>query len=467
MKYISKKLFFCTGARNHDLLKAFDENELIFEYDERTASFKALGLAKALNEPVAVCTTSGTAVSECVSAMLEAYYSETPLVLISGDRPKKLHGTGSPQTIDHEALTRSCRRGYIEIPIEELPALSLNDRKYPLHINVLVDDTKEHRSPLKTHSNLDGLRSFIQTHKSPLLLVSHETQTMRPFIEKLSQMNIPFYAETLSGGRELSTIKTEKRLLELFSAGAFDSIIRIGHTPLSKVWRLLERTPRPVFHFDSRALPALSYGELLPLGSRELLKNEEFWEILKGIDQRNLSDETEKSLQRLIKEYPNSEISYFGRIQEKLQEGATVYLGNSLVIRFFELTQKKRLNVFGNRGVNGIDGQLATAIGLALGTTSKVYSILGDVTTFYDLSSLRDIPENLHLIIINNNGGRIFDLLNLDKRIVLEHENNFENIVKGFGLTYSQDFSQFGKVKVLELRPSREESQSFLKEWLP
>ncbi len=99
MKMALAKIFFCTGARNHDLLKVFHNQSLKFEYDERMASFMALGLSKISDKPVGICTTSGTAVAQCLGAMLEAYYSELPLVLITGDRPKKLHGTGSPQTI--------------------------------------------------------------------------------------------------------------------------------------------------------------------------------------------------------------------------------------------------------------------------------------------------------------------------------------------------------------------------------
>src|SRR5665648_55316 len=144
MKFDFEKIFFCTGARNHDLLKIFNETLLIFEIDERVASFKALGLSKMSSKPVAICTTSGTAVSECLSAMLEAYYSDLKLVLITGDRPKKLHGTGAPQTINHEALTKSCRRSFIEIDISELPDLRLEDMDFPVHINVIIDDTTSH-----------------------------------------------------------------------------------------------------------------------------------------------------------------------------------------------------------------------------------------------------------------------------------------------------------------------------------
>jgi 2-succinyl-5-enolpyruvyl-6-hydroxy-3-cyclohexene-1-carboxylate synthase len=289
---------------------------------------------------------------------------------------------------------------------------------------------------------------------------------MRPLIEKFAEKKLSFYAETLSGARDLSLIKTEKKMVELFQAGFFDCVVRIGHTPLTKVWRLLEKKPIPVFHFDSRNLPAMSFGEVLPMGSKDLLASRHFLKLIDNVLPYPVADETVWTLDELIKKYPDSEITAFKNIQDKLKENDTIYLGNSLVIRFFELTQNKNLFVHGNRGVNGIDGQLATAIGLATGTKADVYCILGDVTTFYDLSSLREMPENLHLVVMNNKGGRIFDMLKLDKRIVLEHENNFKDIAEGLHLSYSNDIHDFGKVKVLELFPDRTQSDQMLKEWM-
>jgi 2-succinyl-5-enolpyruvyl-6-hydroxy-3-cyclohexene-1-carboxylate synthase len=465
MKLGIEKIFFCTGARNHDLLKVFGPTVIQFEYDERVASFKALGLSKISKKPVVVCTTSGTAVANCVPALLEAYYSELPLVLISGDRPKKLHGSGSPQTIDHEALTRSARKTYLEIHLHELENLNLEGAQYPLHINVLVDDTVPIGEKVSTHADIFSFKDFLKDKKKPLFIFSHENKSMRKLIEKFKPRKLSFYAEALSGGHDLSDLKTEKKLLELFNSGFFDSIIRIGHTPLTKIWRLLERKHLPVFHFDSRSLPALSYGELLPMSAQDLLHSTAFWEILDGLSPYPIADETIWQLDELQDKYPDSEISTFKKIHDKLSENSLVYLGNSLVIRFFELVQTKNFFVFGNRGVNGIDGQLASAIGLASGTQEKVFCILGDVTTFYDLSSMRDIPGNLHLIIMNNKGGRIFDMLNLDKRIVLEHENTFKDISQGLKLSYSNDLNDLGKVNVLELFPDIHESEAFLKEW--
>lgn len=465
MKMNLSHIFFCTGARNHDLLKIFPSSQIKFEYDERMASFKALGLSKVSPHPVAICTTSGTAVAQCVPAMLEAFYSENPLILISGDRPKKLHGTGSPQTIDHESLTRSCRRSYVEIDVTELKDFSFEGLEFPLHLNVLVDDTKAHELETIVHQEMSAFQSFVNKVEKPLFLFSHEAVSMRPLVEKFAKKNLLYYAETLSGARELSGIKTEKKLIELFEAGFFDSVIRIGHTPLSKIWRLLEKKHLPVFSFDTRKLSGLSYGEVLPMNAKQLLENDLFWKSLDKLNPFPIGDETIWNLSALVEKYPESEVAYFERIQKVLPENASVYLGNSLVIRFFELTQKKKFQVYGNRGVNGIDGQLASAIGLAGGTQETVYCILGDVTTFYDLTSMRDLPANLKLIIMNNKGGRIFDMLGLDKRIVMEHAHDFRDFAHALKLTYSNAFSDFDQVQVLELSPSREQSEAFLKEW--
>ncbi len=465
MKITLEKIFFCTGARNHDLLKIFDSHKIHFEFDERVASFKALGLCKVSTNPVAVCTTSGTAVSECVSSMLEAYYSELPLVLITGDRPKKLHGTGSPQTIHHEELTRTCRRSYVEITLSELSTLDLEHLAFPVHINVLVDDTTPHQEETLFHRDVSSFEVFLKKYHRPLFLFSHENKSMRPIIEKFSERGLPFYAETLSGGRDLSSIKTEKKLVELFQKDFFDSVVRIGHTPLSKVWRLLERKNLPAFHLDSRNLPALSYGEVLPLSTSDLIDNDVFWKTLKNFPSFSVEDQTYAVLNQLIEKYPGSEISLFKKLNDNISSHEHVYLGNSLVVRFFELTQTKNFKVFGNRGVNGIDGQLSTAIGLSMGVSDPVYCILGDITTFYDLSSLREITKNLFLIIVNNNGGRIFDMLNLDKRIILEHQEDFRKISEGLGLSYSNRIEDLGKVQVLELFPEGEQTKKFLQEW--
>jgi 2-succinyl-5-enolpyruvyl-6-hydroxy-3-cyclohexene-1-carboxylate synthase len=460
------RIYFCTGARNHDLLKFFPEDKIQFEYDERMASFRALGNAKASRVPTAICTTSGTAVSECVSAMLEAKYSDVPLVLISGDRPKKMHGTGAPQTVDHEPLTVGARGSYFEITLSELADFEIKHPVYPLHINVLVDDTKAHGEKVTKSRDLSHFESFLGSLKRPLFLFSHEAESMRPFILKFASTNLPYYAEVMSGGHDISIIRTEKKLIELFRKNYFDGVVRIGHTPLSKVWRLLEQNPLPAFSFDSRNLPGMSFGEVMHMGSKGLMNEAQFWSTLEKVDIPFEGDETVESFVNLTQKYPASELSVMKKLQDALPYDGRVYLGNSLIIRFFEMVQTKRFRIDGNRGVNGIDGQLATAIGIADTTKETVYCILGDITTRYDLSALAEIPPNFKLIIINNRGGRIFDMLKLDKRIVLEHDRDFSLIAPAMGLSYSQNIADLKTHQVIELRPTQEETDKFLGEWI-
>ncbi|HXH75157.1 MAG TPA: thiamine pyrophosphate-binding protein [Bacteriovoracaceae bacterium] len=458
-----QNIFFCTGARNQELLTLFKSQTISFEYDERMASFKALGLTKISLAPVAICTTSGTAVAECIPAMLEAFYSKNPLLLISGDRPKKLHGTGSPQTIDHEALTRSCRGTFLEMTLREFSDFSLKDPVYPVHINVLVDDTTAHEEKSLFHQEIKGFLDFLKGKKKPVFIFSHEDKSMRPLISEFKKTGLPFYAETLSGGRDLSYLQSEKQLID--SIASYDCVVRIGFTPLSKLWRMLEKKPMPVFSFDSRSLSGLSYGEILPWTSEKILSTPEWWSALSALPINEDTAAVDNKLISLIDKYPHSEIATFKRLHDLIGNEDLVFLGNSLVIRFFELVQTRNLSIFGNRGVNGIDGQLATAIGMALGTKKTVYCILGDITTLYDLSSLREMPLNLKLIIINNQGGRIFDMLKLDKRIVMEHNIRFAEICRGFVLSYGTELSDLHRVQVLELNPTQVETNEFLREW--
>lgn len=451
--------YFCAGARNHALLDFFQEENLRSEYDERMASFKALGLAKISQAPVAICTTSGTAVSQTVSTLIEAHYSQVPLVLISGDRPKKMHGTGAPQTINHRDVTQNCVGTYVEVELEDLASLELINPEFPIHINVLINDTTGHDLKIETNLDMSDFKTFAQKISKPLFLVSHELTSLRPLVKKLLSLNLNVYAETLSGAHDLTSHLTEASLLKI--RHEFDSVIRIGHTPLSKMWRLLESEHKPVFSFDARNLPGLSYGHVAPIKAASLIDNEAFFDILSGLKNSQLTT-IEKSIKPLLTKYPQSELSIMKKLQDFLPENAIVYLGNSLVIRYFEMVQEKAFQVFGARGVNGIDGQIAQSIGMAEGSTEQVYCIVGDMTAQYDLNSIRHLPKNLTLFIINNGGGRIFETLKLKPIMVMEHDFSFKDISQAFGVTHSYELSQ---AQVIELRPTQVDTRQLLLEW--
>lgn len=460
--------YFCTGARNQSLLDLFNPDRLSFEIDERAASFKALGYAKFSNQPAAVCTTSGTAVSECLSAMVEAYYSDVPLLLITGDRPLRMQNTGAPQTINHEAITRGYRNTYLEMTQNELQNLDLTQLVYPAHINVIIQNEGEKDSPAASlyKSSWAGFENFLNDHPRPLILVSHEQTSMRNFIARLCETGIPFYAESLGQGHDLSVIKYEKDLVDGIKNNRFTSVIRIGHTPLSKAWRMLEGHHLPVFSFDSRGLPALSYGPVLKYTSADLLNLPHWWEAIKSIAPFEIHSTSSDKFNALIQSFPQSELGWLSKLQDHIPVGSLVYVGNSLTIRFFEMIQTKELKVYGNRGANGIDGQLSSAIGIAQSTKETVYCILGDLTTLYDLSSIMSLPPNLKLIIINNNGGRIFEVMKMRQEMVMQNNFNFKALATALSLSYAQnDFDKFHEAQIFEINPSHPDTLLFLSRW--
>lgn len=462
-----KKIYFCPGARNHDLLKHLPEDRVLFEIDERSASFKALGHAMGKNEISAVCTTSGTAVAECLPAMIEAYYSNQRLLLLSADRPSRMRDTGAPQTINHELVTRGHRRFYKDINLEELKDIPFNNIEYPAHINVIIENKDEFQSRHKVEhtQSWDDFGKFTSANHSPLILISHGSSELRALAEIFKVDNLPFYAEILSNAHELSYFQHEYELIHRLNRGDFDSIIRIGHTPLAKLWRLMEKMHLPIFNFDSRGMSALSYGKTMQIDVPDLIKSRSFWELISHYSRLKFKDIQLPRIETLLKQYPESEPATLDRLLSKIPEGSLVYLGNSLTIRLIELIHQKRLNFYGNRGANGIDGQISTAIGLASSTRKKVYCIVGDLTAMYDIGAFSQIPDNLHIVIMNNKGGKIFETMQLSIRMCMNHDKNFERIISAFNQNYSNDnLATEISSGILELFPNHEQTLQFLKE---
>jgi 2-succinyl-5-enolpyruvyl-6-hydroxy-3-cyclohexene-1-carboxylate synthase len=122
----------CAGSRNSPLLAVLGSSDArLFSFvDERSAAFFALGRSKLHGNPVAVVTTSGTAVGEMLPAGIEAYYSGIPLILISADRPARFRGTGAPQSIEQLGLFG---------PYAET-SLATWTRARPLHLNIEFDE---------------------------------------------------------------------------------------------------------------------------------------------------------------------------------------------------------------------------------------------------------------------------------------------------------------------------------------
>ncbi|MET1034500.1 MAG: 2-succinyl-5-enolpyruvyl-6-hydroxy-3-cyclohexene-1-carboxylic-acid synthase [Arthrobacter sp.] len=126
-----RHLVLCPGSRSAPLAYAAAETEergelrVHVRVDERDAGFTALGLSLASGRPVAIATTSGTAVGELLPAIMEANHAGVPLIVLSADRPEELRGTGANQTTDQPGLFGSHVRLCVDIPAGQDPAPEL------------------------------------------------------------------------------------------------------------------------------------------------------------------------------------------------------------------------------------------------------------------------------------------------------------------------------------------------------
>jgi 2-succinyl-5-enolpyruvyl-6-hydroxy-3-cyclohexene-1-carboxylate synthase len=451
----------CAGSRNSPLLAVLgmrDDVRLFSFVDERSAAFFALGLAKRSGTPVAVVTTSGTAVAEMLPAAIEAYYSGIPLILISADRPARFRGTGAPQSIEQVGIFGV----YAETELETWT------RARPLHLNIEFDEpllppTHPRRtiSPPSSAAEEGGL---IARHSpggvvgKPLVILGALPPAQRDRVRNFVRtLNAPTYAEPLSGLREdpdLPLITAGERMI---GHASFDSVIRIGGVPTLRFWRDLETRELPVVHFTDVPFTGLTRGELHPLDAlpepATLPRDDAFFARDREIAAR---------FAQILDDEPESELAMIRVLSNELTPGTRVYLGNSLPIREWDLaaTREPRGFVYeANRGANGIDGQLSTFLGWTDPEHDNV-CVLGDLTAIYDLNAPWIVPQLGHarfrIVIVNNGGGRIFSrvasLRALDPAL---RERIIEN-------THGVRFEQWAKmwsIDVTELRPDEEASK--------
>src|SRR5215210_7442992 len=192
----------CAGSRNAPLLAVLGASSArLFSFvDERSAAFFALGRIKQHGAPVAVVTTSGTAVAELLPAAIEAYYAGLPLILITADRPARFRGTGAPQSIEQVGIFGV----YTETSLDDW------SRTRPLHLNVELEDlgVRQRELPLSiaeapasaprgSSRCRNGERQLALPHSRPLVLIGALKPEHRDFVKQ--RIHAPTYAEPLSG----------------------------------------------------------------------------------------------------------------------------------------------------------------------------------------------------------------------------------------------------------------------------
>lgn len=478
-----REIVLCAGARNAPFVTILSEENPfhVFPFfEERSAGFFALGKMQALNRPVVVITTSGTAAAELLPAAIEADYQGLPLIILSCDRPRRYRGSGAPQTINQIGLYSH----YVEktwdiegICREELE-FSL---RRPAHINVCFDepliDGEVKSLDLAEFTPAPRTEFFPDEYvalkaEKPLIVVGGlPAGAGQAIVKALRQWKRPALIESpsnLRGHPELSEIEIlggEKSLAQI----DYDGVIRIGSVPTLRLWRDLENASCPVAHFSHLPFSGLPRERVVfPLLAISTLRGE----FRPWTNAERTADQQRASSQRaLLRKYSQSEPAWVEWLSRNIPSRARVFIGNSLPIREWDFAAVRDggHEIFANRGVNGIDGLISTFQGLAHSENSN-WCVIGDLSALYDLSgpwpNRQQKIRDLNLVIINNGGGKIFHRLFHNVLFENQHDLNFKAWAEMWGWDY-QRLEQPKKLeaavrpRVIEIAPSNEQTENF------
>ena len=479
---------FSPGSRSTTMAMLFKEHEGFETYmniDERSASFMALGIAKAHKEPTVLVCTSGSAVAHYLPAVLEAQYSGVPLIVLSADRPHTLLHVGAPQTVDQQKVFGAAVNYYEELAVPQEDHYytyprqvarksymkAMDTKKGPVHINVplfepLVPElSRNHfeagRSSFKvvkpnygsvfdcrhendlTHINNavdiahgnDGtneINDLFKRYERILILAGpqidiDEAETIRSFGEALQA---PILADPLSNVRGCGTSEVVISTYDALLAGQAlwhelkpDCVIQFGQIVVSKRVQQMIASWTDVEYIEVNP----TMDSMNPTGKTTIQMQASIDVFTHLYGKNNSSDkylniwqrleqEGKKQLSLAIDESHCFEGRTIRELQKQISEDGQIFVANSMSIRdfdYFWFSGESKAVLYGNRGVNGIDGTISTALGLAV-NGRPTYLVTGDLSLFHDLNGLAVAKThnlNLTIILHNNDGGGIFEYL--------------------------------------------------------
>ncbi|MEM6910920.1 MAG: 2-succinyl-5-enolpyruvyl-6-hydroxy-3-cyclohexene-1-carboxylic-acid synthase [Verrucomicrobiota bacterium] len=402
--------------------------------DERSAGFFALGRARASGRPVALVTTSGTAVAELLPALVEATYQALPLLAVTADRPKRFRGSGAPQAIEQAAIFGEYVEGVSDVAEGERWDLSAWSRRSPWQLNLCLEEPSfgEGRAaealPEESGPPAGGLDEaaavlsrFCNEYEEGLQVVvgdlkPWERSAVADFVHRLGA---PVWAEGSSTLREVSGLRSQ-----LLVGGEPElqgrRFLRLGGVPSGRFWRDLEGAPQ----LEVLSVSAMPFSGLarestfLRAPLEDLLPKTGVRPHPRAVERLRRDAGRFRRLEKALATFPGSEPGLVARLSQVIPPEATVFLGNSLPIREWTLAatrRDKRWDLHASRGANGIDGQLATFFGVAA-EVEEAWALVGDLTALYDLNaplileSMKRRPR-LRIVVVNNGGGRIFGRL--------------------------------------------------------
>lgn len=453
-KFQIKKIVVSPGSRHNKLvntLQADNYFKLYLVVDERSAAFFALGLIQESGEPVAVTCSSGTACMNYGSAIVEAFYQRLPLLVLSSDRVPELLNQCEDQMYDQASTFINCTKYHCQLPVIDTPRdewycnriinealIELNHHgRGPVHINIPF--AAHHGANYDVESLPDARK--ITLHQLPMSSSEWETISARLKGKKVMVV----WGQAVYPLKEVE--KAENSFSEKYNVAVLTDKMSNCHAKNAII-----NTTITMSIMKENQAPALQPDVVISIGANYIFNNElkrylkngkaEHWQV--GFEDKvcdpfhtltDIFEMPETYFFNMLSENCESKTngSYFAewkaiadiptlpqmqycelyaitKLMSQLPANCDLQLANSQTIRMAHyIPIKESIRVNCNRGVNGIDGSMSTAVGFGADSNKPLFYITGELSFFYDMNSLsiRHLSNKTRILLINNQGGAV------------------------------------------------------------
>jgi len=482
----ARDIFLSPGARSQSLAIAAKQladaglANLTVRLDERSMAFQALGCAVATGRPAIVITTSGTAVANLHPAVLEAHHSGVGLILLTSDRPAELRGVGASQTANQAGLFADAVRECIDVAAPTIATLASGElvaaaidlanhsfnlasattadqhgilRANPVQLNLAFREPLSGLEPnaAQVFAELEELTSAhaeqtaqaarettIDLSKNTVVIAGAGLNLEADSVEQsVAGFGLPIFAEPSSGLRHLGgSIQNYRSLLTSNQdlVAQIEQVIVLGKPTLSRaVMALIAKPTVQAFVVESRmGFFNLAHNAIQVRGSLTPSQTaDSAW-----LQHWLVADQNFEAAKTESQDFDRKKIVEELYAASGANNDAIIF-GASRMIREADAHAPKTAvaNIWSNRGVAGIDGTIATAIGFTAARKNEhpratMRALIGDLTFLHDASSLAINPArdqlDLQLWVVNDNGGTIFESLEVAK---LVDQETFERVL--------------------------------------
>lgn len=504
-RYGITDIILSPGSRNAPLTIHFTNHQEYTCYsivDERSAAFFALGMAQSKKKPVAICCTSGTASANYYPAIIEAFYQNIPIVVLTADRPENYVDIFDGQTIRQKNMYSNHIYGSYQLSESESEESitqnfldlkkALNTcvlRSGPIHINIpfsepLYEQTDqieisfEKLTLPEKNYNSDKYKPLFSTwnnfsKKMILVGMQQPSSKLNQLLEKLAEReDTIILTEVTSNLNSSKFYPNIDRYIFPFGEEAMDDykpelLLTIGQNIVSKKIKdfLRKSKLKAHWHLDEYWHPDTYFSLTEKIEENPVIFLKELVKVPPVTSSysllwKQLKDERQLRHNDFIKNLPFSDLRVIKTLDEKIPDTYNLQISNSSMIRYTQLFNFDSKNkIFCNRGASGIDGATSTAVGFAVADTHPTLLITGDIGFFYDSNALwnKYIPNTFRIILVNNGGGDIFKIIpgpdssnSLEEYFVTRHNRTARLMAQEYNFEYIQAHNQEELLKQLD-----------------